>query len=99
MFARSMLPMVVAAFLALLLTAPAHAADFEGPVISTGDDQLVLSLDGEQHTFVVDDDTKITLNGKRAALADILPDHLATISAERDGDQWIARTIVAHVPK
>jgi len=100
MYRRPILPPLVAMFLTLLLATAAQArTDFDGSVLNAGEGQLVLLVSEEPQTFMVNGDTRITVDGQEAALADVMTGHLATVSAEHDGDHWIAKSIAAHAVK
>ena len=96
MFTRPFVYLLGAICLALIVATPVWAAmNFDGAVVNSGDGQLVLSVENEQTTFVVNDETKIMLDGKEAKLSDIQAGFKAKIVAEQDGDQWVAKSIEA----
>ncbi len=89
----------VAAFtiaVALLVPTAAEAAqEFNGKVVSSGDGKLVMMVGEVQQEFVVNAETKITLEGKPARLADLMAGHVARVAAELNGDQYIASAVDA----
>ena len=96
MFTRPFVYLLGAICLALIVATPVWAEmNFDGAVVNSGDGQLVLSVENEQTTFVVNDETKIMLDGKEAKLSDIQAGFKAKIVAEQDGDQWVAKSIEA----
>lgn len=100
MFARPVLPRIAGHLVALVMMASVLVeSDFEGTVISAAGDQLVLSVDVGEYTFVVKDDTRITVDGDEATLKQIAAGYEAKVSATKQGDQWIAKTIRAYTPK
>ena len=100
MNARHFLRLLGAILTALVFASPALAGtEFNGSVVSAGEGQLVVLVEAEQCTFVVNDETKITLDGEEASLSDLLAGQTASVSAEMQGDQWIAGSIAARTSK
>lgn len=100
MFALSGLQWLEGFVVAVALAAPAHAeTKLEGSVVSTAPEQLVLAVEMGQYTLVVNPNTAITLDGKEAALESIAPGYTAKVTADKQGHQWIAKTIAAFTLK
>ena len=69
---------------------------FHGQVVTTAAGELSLSVAGDVMRFSVAEDAMITIDGQIAVFADITPDHLAQVTADRAGDGWKAMSIEAH---
>jgi hypothetical protein len=84
------LPLVAVALLALAVPAASMAGRDRpqldrGVVQSATADQIVLAeLDGSQQTFTVTPATRVTLNGRRADLSEILPGFVAAVAHRGD---------------
>jgi hypothetical protein len=97
MFTRlfALLFVVMAATLVVVPVALALET-FEGKVLTTSADKhLTIRFQDDQKTFVVNDATKITLDGENARWEDIRPGFVVTVNADRDGDQFVARSVMA----
>jgi hypothetical protein len=69
---------------------------FAGKIGSLGDNQFVIRDDTDvEVTFVVNDDTKFTLDGKEATFGDMMIDHSVNVTAEKDGDNYVAKMVDA----
>ncbi len=72
----------------------------EGKVLSAGDDKLtILDSDGENETFAVTAETKITLDGKPVQLNDLQSGFPVKVKAVRKGDKYSATSIEARTSK
>ena len=71
------------------------AEQFNGKVVNSSEGVLVLLVGEVQQPFVINDGTKIMLEGKPAKAHDLMPGHVARIVAELNGDQYIASVITA----
>jgi hypothetical protein len=72
---------------------------FEGTIVAIDAAQVTISIAGDQKRFAIADDVMILLNGAEASLDELKPGYLATIMAESDGDQLIAKVIDAQLQK
>ena len=93
-----------AAFVAaIILSAVALADDevHEGKVLSVGASSITVNdeKDGDNDTFAVTSDTKITMNGKPAKLNEIQAGDRAKITAMQKGDKLVAKEIAARSPE
>ena len=98
------LTMAVAALLAMAVASPVvRAADelHEGQIISVGEAKLTLldKRDGDNDTFTVTAETKITRNGKPAKLSDVQLGDQAKVTATSRGGMLVAKVIVAIEPE
>jgi len=99
---------VTAAFLvalvAVVLISRVVLADdetHEGKVLSVGTSSITVSdeKDGDNDTFTVDSNTKISMNGKPAKLTDLHAGDRAKVTATQKGDKLIAKEIAARSPE
>jgi nitrous oxidase accessory protein NosD len=81
--------------LLLVLPAVASAESFDGKVTSADDGKLVVMVGEDQQTFVVNDETKITLDGEEAKFEDIKAGHTVKVTATQEGETWTASMIDA----
>src|SRR5262245_2861935 len=82
----------------LALSAPVSAADetHTGKVKSASATQLVLTVQDKDHTFKIDDMTKITLDGKESKAADLKAGQSCTVTAKQsEGGGFLATRISA----
>ncbi len=79
-------------------TVPSRMAvnEFRGTLVTAGDDQVILQMDGDQLIFHVSNETEITLNGEHCTLDNLLPGFQATVFAEKGDEHWMALIIEAH---
>jgi len=88
---------------AVLLVAYARAADeiHEGKVLAVGSSTIMVrdQRDGDDDEFVVNSDTKITMNGKPAKLTDIRAGDLARVVAVTKAEKLVAKEIAARSPE
>jgi hypothetical protein len=86
-----------------VLTRFALAADevHEGKVLSVGTNSITVNdeKDGDNDTFAVTSDTKITMNGKSAKLNEIQAGDRAKITVTQKGDKLVAKEIAARSPE
>lgn len=71
---------------------------YEGKIssVSSVDNQFVVTADnGDEHTFTVNDDTKYTLDGEEATFGDLVVGHMVNVTAEPDGESFIAKSVDA----
>jgi hypothetical protein len=69
---------------------------FSGKISSLGDGDFVIKDDSEtEHTFTVNDDTKYTLDGNDAAFDDLKVTYSVNVTAEKDGDNYVAKSVDA----
>jgi len=74
------------------------AESFEGKIssVSSVDNQFVITADnGVEHTFLVNDETKYTLDGEEVTFGDLAVDHKVTVMAEQEGEVFTAKSVVA----
>ena len=96
MFARPIVTLFSALVISLLVAAPALAdCEFLGVVLSVDEDELVLVIDEEHQTFAANSDTHVTLDGREAALENIMPGHVAKVCAKPNGAELVATRIDA----
>jgi hypothetical protein len=77
---------------------PPARETFKGKIssISAVDNRFVVTADnGDERRFTVNDDTKYSLDGKEATFGDLMVDHKVNVSAERDGEAFIAKSVDA----
>ncbi len=90
-------------FLVGLLAAATWAAApnlmFDGKILTVNKDKLVLSAGTDQPEFELAKSTKITLNGKPATAAELMPGQACKIAAEREETKLRAVTVSAFSPK
>jgi hypothetical protein len=98
MFTRLFAMLFVAMVATLVVVPVAMALDsFEGKVLTTSADKhLTIQHQDDQKTFVINDATKFTLDGENARWEDIRPGFTVTVDAAREGDQFVARTVMAY---
>jgi hypothetical protein len=94
----------VTAAVALAITTQVTRANdevHEGKVVSVSDGKITVldKRDGENDTFVVTTETKISRNGKPAKLSDVQAGDMAKIIATSQGEKLIAKQIVAVAPE
>ena len=97
MFTR-LFALLFVAMVATLVVVPVAMAleSFEGKVLTTSADKhLTIRFQDDQKTFVVNDATKITLDGDNARWEDIRPGFTVTVHADREGDHFVARSVMA----
>ncbi len=100
MFARWFAALLMGLATMLVTARPAAALDvFEGQIVSVEKSQLTIQAPGEKRTFYVGLDAMITFNGQEAKLDDLKPRHLVSVTAERNGAQFIAKIINAKLGK
>jgi hypothetical protein len=82
-------------------TALADDEVHEGKVLSVGTSSITVSdeKDGDNDTFTVDSNTKITMNGKPAKLTDLHAGDRAKVTAIQKGDKLFAKEIAARSPE
>jgi hypothetical protein len=69
---------------------------FSGKISSLGDNQFVITDDNDmEHTYMVNDDTKYTLDGNEATFDDLKVDHSVNVTADEDGDNHVANMVDA----
>jgi len=91
-------------FAIALVSGPIVFADdevHEGKVLSVGTNTITVSdeKDGDNDTFTVDSNTKITMNGKPAKLTDLHAGDRAKVTATQKGDKLVAKEIAARSPE
>jgi hypothetical protein len=91
--------LVLALLLLFAIPTIATADDFTGKVTSAGEGKLVVMAGEDQLTFVVNDATKITVDGKEGKLADVKAGHSVKVSATKEGENWIASSINCRAAK
>lgn len=88
---------------AILISGVSLADDevHEGKVLSVGTNSITVSdeKDGDNDTFTVTSDTKITMNGKPAKLTDLHAGDRAKVTATQKGDKLVAKEIAARSPE
>jgi hypothetical protein len=88
---------------ALLLSAAAVSAapdlKFEGKIVVSDKEKVILLAGDQQQEFVLTKGTKITLNGQEAAATDLMAGQTAQVSAEREEAHMKALSITAFSPK
>jgi hypothetical protein len=78
------------------ITAAATIEAFSGAILWVERNRLIVSINGEDRTFLVAADAKILLNGEPATLQDLQPRYAVSILAERN-DPPIAKYIDAQM--
>jgi nitrous oxidase accessory protein NosD len=91
----SLLCLALAFALLFALPAVATADDFNGKVSTAAEGKLVVLVGEDQHTFMVNDKTKITLDGKEAKFEDIKAGQTVKVTATKEGEKWTASAIDA----
>jgi hypothetical protein len=98
MFTRLLAAGAAAIVLAAGTAQIAYAAEkFEGQVVAAQEKHMTLDHEDAQQVFVINPETKITLDGVAATWGDLKPKYAATVTAEKEGDQWVAKEIAAYV--
>lgn len=70
---------------------------FEGKVFAVNEQSVTVGTDEDQHAFMMNKDTKITLDGEPVRWADLKFGFSATVFAMRHGDNaWVAHEIAAY---
>ncbi len=96
MKARMISLVTLSLLIALFVGGVALAAEkYSGKIVSAAEDQVALTVDGQQHNFVANDETKVTLDGKPAKLTDLKAGFTAVIMANKAEDKLIATSITA----
>ena len=96
---------VLVAMVALIVlcsrVAGANDEVHEGKVLSVSTSSLTVDdvKDGDNDTFEVTAETKITLNGKPAKLTEILAGDRAKVTAITKGNKLVAKEIAARSPE
>ncbi len=89
--------------LALLLSAAAVSAapdlKFDGKIVVSDKEKLLLLAGDEQQEFMLTPATKITLNGQEAAATDLMAGQMAMVSAQREEARLKALAVAAFSPK
>ena len=84
----------------MLATQIASAEDTEtmsGKIKSVAKDQIVLEVEDESHELSVNSSTQVTLDGKKASVADLKAGYAARVTAKKGEDQkYTATRIVAN---
>jgi uncharacterized protein (DUF2141 family) len=73
------------------------AETFEGKVVAAQEKHMTLDHKEAQQVFIINAETKITLDGVAATWGDLKPNYAATVTAEKEGDQFVAKSIEAYV--
>ena len=98
MFTRLLVAGAAALVLAAGTAQVAFAAEmFEGKVVAAQEKHMTLDHQDAQQVFIINPETKITLDGVAATWGDLKAKYVATVTAEKEGDQWVAKEIVAYV--
>jgi hypothetical protein len=79
----------------LLTAAPASAAVYIGRVKDVQMDHLVLTVKNKDHRIYAADKTMVTVDGKKARLANLKPGFRATVNARLIGTRLTASSIAA----
>lgn len=88
-----------ARILANSATAAAPDLKFDGKIVVSDKEKLVLLAGDEQQEFMLTPATKIMLNGQEAAATDLMAGQMAMVSAQREEARMKALTIAAFSPK
>jgi hypothetical protein len=96
---NSLLSLGLVLLFVLAIPAIGLADDFAGKVTSAADGKLVMTAGADQHTFVVNDKTKITVDEKEAKLEDLKAGQEVKVTATKQGEQWIASAISCRTVK
>lgn len=76
--------------------ADGRTKNFTGQIVDVRSEKVtIVDAVGENHAFPVLDDTMIMLNGTEASLNGLNAGLLATVHAESQGGEWIAKSIHA----
>jgi hypothetical protein len=79
----------------LLLSILVQSESFQGRIVMVTDDKLILATASQQHTVTVPAATPITLDGKPAKIEQLSPGVRALIVADKQKDDWVAKSIAA----
>jgi hypothetical protein len=92
---------VMAGLLSVLALSVSARAEhkYAGTVVSAGAGKLVVKVGTEQLMFMVNKETKISLDGAPSQLDKIQPGFQAAVMAERLGDVFMAMKIEARTAK
>jgi hypothetical protein len=71
--------------------------EYEGMVMSAGDEKLVIKIGEEEFTFDVTEDTSIRFEGEDSELQDIKEGHFAKVTATSRDDKLSAKAIDARM--
>jgi hypothetical protein len=100
MFSRRLMGLALFGFaMSLAVGTSAFAINlekFEGKVFSVTEKSVTVGTDEDQHGFIMNQDTKITLDGNPVRWADLKFGYSATVFAMRHGDNWVAHEIAAY---
>jgi hypothetical protein len=98
MFTRLLAAGAAAVVLTVGMAQVATAAEmFEGKVVAAQEKHMTLDHEDAQQVFILNAETKITLDGAPATWGDLKAKYVATVTAEKEGDQWVAKEIAAYV--
>lgn len=97
----AVLVVVVALVILCCRVAGANDEIHEGKVLSVSTSSITVNdiKDGDNDTFEVTAETKITLNGKPAKLTEIQAGDRAKVTATMKGDKFTAKEIAARSPE
>ena len=99
-FLRASLFSLVALVVSAEMTLSAETGHkYSGTVVSAGAGKLVVKMGTEQLMFMVNKETKISLDGAPSQLDKIQPGFQAAVMAERLGDVFVAMKIEARTAK
>jgi hypothetical protein len=70
---------------------------FEGKVVAAQEKHMTLDHQDAQQVFIINSETKITLDGVAATWGDLKPGYVATVMADKEGDEFVAKEIQAYV--
>jgi hypothetical protein len=71
--------------------------EYEGMVMSAGDEKLVIKVGEEEFTFNVTEETSIKFEGEDAKLDDVKEGHFAKVAATNKDDKLTASAIDARM--
>jgi hypothetical protein len=98
MFTRVLAASAAAIVLTVGMAQAATAAEmFEGKVVAAQEKHMTLDHKEAQQVFILNAETKITLDGVAATWGDLKPKYAATVTAEKEGGHWVAKEIAAYV--
>lgn len=95
MFSFFAMGLLAASMVAAADPGTAESKSFEGKVVAAAEKSLTLDYENAQHNFVINEQTKITLDGNAATWADLKEGFEAKVSAVKEGDAFVAREIAA----
>ena len=80
---------------------PPKPEKFSGTVEATDEAAKTIVVKGkkDQKTFVINDKTKITKNGKEMPLTDLKKGMAVSVDYKKDGDRMVAASVQASAPK